>query len=263
MLDKNNLLSIGDIAKLTGATIKALRYYDRIKLLEPAFIDPNTKYRYYTFDQAYFVSIIMFCVELDIPLKELTKFIDESKIIDMSALIAYGKEIAERKLKKLQQGLQLIANVEQKIALSKQYQDKQMYSRGIREKYFYVVPVFDNTSSFEAIFKIIEMFSSSGYTDDDYDDTPEYGSLLEYSPDGVKWYAFFEIPSYKEGENIKKIPAGEYLCKQNQTSQIENTSKIFNEYLKGKTSYLAIETELLISKYEINKPINELRIIGF
>jgi len=260
MQDKNKLLSIGDIAKLTGATIKALRYYDRIKLLEPMYIDPTSKYRYYTFDQAYFVSIIMFCVELDIPLKELTKFIDENKTIDFSALLVYGKGIAEQKLKKLQQGLQFIDNVEQKIALSKEYQNQPIYSRDIPEKFFYVVPIntpFDEIDRFEVLLSFLDL----EYSEEDEWELTEYGYLCEYSPTGVRRYAFAELLEYKESENIKVIPAGKYFCTQTRTSKIENTPKVFEEHLKGENSFLAIETEIFASKYEINKPINELRVI--
>ena len=44
--------------------------------------------------------------------------------------------------------------------------------------------------------------------------------------------------------------------------QIENAPRVFDEYLQNKKSFLAIETEIFAGKYEINKPINELRVVG-
>jgi len=258
MAKQNKLLSIGDISKLTGASIKALRYYDRIKLLKPAYIDSSSKYRYYTFDQMYLVNIITFCVELDIPLKELTKFIDDNKIIDASALLAYGKEIAEKKMRKFQQGLRIVEQAEQQIAASKKHCIGEIYSAEIPEKFFYVVPL---EQSFDKLdwAEMINSFLSLGYNDDDYEDFTESGLLCEYSPAGIKRYVFIELPKGKPRGEYKTIPGGTYFCVHNSESQIENASQIFEKHIKG--SFLAIETEIFTEKYEVNKPISELRVI--
>ena len=45
---EDELLTIGEVAKLDGITTKALRYYDAHGILKPAAVDPMTGYRYYT-----------------------------------------------------------------------------------------------------------------------------------------------------------------------------------------------------------------------
>ncbi len=45
------MLRIGEFSKLSKTTIKALRYYDKVGLLKPAFVDSATSYRYYSDDQ--------------------------------------------------------------------------------------------------------------------------------------------------------------------------------------------------------------------
>ncbi len=45
------MLRIGEFSKLTKMTVKALRYYDKLGLLKPAFVDGDTAYRYYTENQ--------------------------------------------------------------------------------------------------------------------------------------------------------------------------------------------------------------------
>ena len=45
------LLRIGEFSKLTGVTIRTLRYYDEIDLFKPAEIDLFTDYRYYKEEQ--------------------------------------------------------------------------------------------------------------------------------------------------------------------------------------------------------------------
>lgn len=43
--DDDELLTIGEVAKLDGITAKALRYYDAHNILKPAAVDPVTGYR--------------------------------------------------------------------------------------------------------------------------------------------------------------------------------------------------------------------------
>lgn len=39
--DDDELLTIGEVAKLDGITAKALRYYDAHNILKPAAVDPG------------------------------------------------------------------------------------------------------------------------------------------------------------------------------------------------------------------------------
>lgn len=69
-MKKKNLLSIGELSKITGVHIKALRYYDSLGILKPAYIDPDSNYRYYSFPQKATVEAIQFCVDIGVPLKQ-------------------------------------------------------------------------------------------------------------------------------------------------------------------------------------------------
>ena len=262
MSRKNKLFSIGEISKYTGVSIKSLRYYEEQKILKPAFIDPYSGYRYYSFEQSYLISIIMFCIELNIPLKELGGYIDREEAIDLSALLAHGKKKAQKKLKALQKGIDFIENIEQQIALIEKYhQGRELYSREIPEKIFYARPC---EQSFEGadIFELFKPFLDLGYSEEDFYEFTEYGYMCEHSPSGIKRYAFIELPKHIKKENTQIIPAGTWLCRQSETSQIEQAPQIFRKHLKDKNSFLVIETEVFIGKYKIYKPINELRVIA-
>ncbi len=52
------LLQIGELARLGGVSVKALRFYDDQGLLRPEHVDPHTGYRYYTLEQAARLAII-------------------------------------------------------------------------------------------------------------------------------------------------------------------------------------------------------------
>ena len=43
--------SVGEISKLTNVPIQTLRYYDKMGLLKPAYINEQNNYRYYSVNQ--------------------------------------------------------------------------------------------------------------------------------------------------------------------------------------------------------------------
>jgi DNA-binding transcriptional MerR regulator/effector-binding domain-containing protein len=66
------LLTIGEFARRSGLSIRALRLYDRIGLLRPAEVVPATGYRRYASRQLYAGRLIALLRRLDMPLAEIT-----------------------------------------------------------------------------------------------------------------------------------------------------------------------------------------------
>ena len=64
-------MRIRDFAEFTGVSVRTLHHYDKIGLLEPAYIDEENGYRYYNQDSLVKMQEIMFYRELDFPLKEI------------------------------------------------------------------------------------------------------------------------------------------------------------------------------------------------
>ncbi|MCL2425956.1 MAG: hypothetical protein FWD05_06425, partial [Oscillospiraceae bacterium] len=221
-------------------------------------------YRYYSFDQIHHIWMIMFCIELDIPLKEFAKFTDTNDTMDFRTFLNHGKEIAEEKIKALKRGLKLISSIEEQIDLADSYKAEQIYTRDLQEKYFYVKPCGGPLKGIDLL-SIYESFDDMPYIEEDYNDLSQYGFICERTSSVTSYYAFIEVPrrfARKIKKNIKTIPAGTYACRQSDESQFEQAPEIFKEYLAGKESFLAIETEIFTGKHKINKPLNELRVIG-
>ena len=64
-------LSIGDFSRATHMTVKMLRHYHQIGLLEPADVIPHTGYRRYTAEQIPTAQVIRRFRGLDMPLEEI------------------------------------------------------------------------------------------------------------------------------------------------------------------------------------------------
>ncbi|ANI40588.1 MerR family transcriptional regulator [Mycolicibacterium vaccae] len=64
-------LSIGEFATLTHLSVRTLRRYHQAGLLEPAWVDDFTGYRYYTAEQIPTAQVIHRLRQLDVPLAEV------------------------------------------------------------------------------------------------------------------------------------------------------------------------------------------------
>lgn len=64
-------LSIGEFSKMTYLSVKALRHYHDVGLLEPAAVDPSSGYRRYGADQVGVAQAIRRFRELDMPLERI------------------------------------------------------------------------------------------------------------------------------------------------------------------------------------------------
>jgi len=71
MAETAGLLTIGDFSRMTFLTVKALRHYHDVGLLEPARTDPHTGYRYYRVDQVGQARLIRRLRDLDLPVDDV------------------------------------------------------------------------------------------------------------------------------------------------------------------------------------------------
>ena len=89
------MYKIGDFSRLSKTTIKTLRYYEKEKLLIPAFIDPNTGYRYYETKQLVELSKIISLRQVGLSIKDIRSILNG---IDMKILLKQRKREIEKNL---------------------------------------------------------------------------------------------------------------------------------------------------------------------
>jgi DNA-binding transcriptional MerR regulator len=74
------LLTIGEFSKMTYLSVKALRHYHDVGLLEPAAVDPSSGYRLYAPDQVSTAQAIRRFRDLDMPLEQIRTVIEADDI---------------------------------------------------------------------------------------------------------------------------------------------------------------------------------------
>ena len=145
---RSSLLSIGEASKLKNVSIKALLYYEKIGIFKPAYIDPQSGYRYYSPAQLFDLDVILTCNELDIPLKRILDY-QTKHGTDLRQLLKEGAKIAELKIQRAQQSLiQINSCLEEIEEQSKHKLPMKRYTRSLNFNYAYTMP-WNNTRPFE------------------------------------------------------------------------------------------------------------------
>jgi DNA-binding transcriptional MerR regulator len=71
------MFRIGEFSKLSRVSVRMLRHYDQLGLLEPSHTDPLTSYRYYTADQLPRLNRILALRDLGFSLEQIADMLDE------------------------------------------------------------------------------------------------------------------------------------------------------------------------------------------
>jgi len=90
-------LSIGDFAEITHLSVKTLRHYHEVGLLEPASVDARTGYRSYTLDQVPTAQVVLRFRELGMPVREVSALL-QAEPAERAALITAHLERLEKQL---------------------------------------------------------------------------------------------------------------------------------------------------------------------
>ena len=69
------LLCIGEVARLLNLSVGTLRHYEQMGLLEPAYVNPASGYRYYGSRQLSPLNTIGNLRVLDLPLTQIREFV--------------------------------------------------------------------------------------------------------------------------------------------------------------------------------------------
>ena len=72
-MDKKNYLTISEFARISEISRKALIFYDNAGVFSPKYTAPN-RYRYYTHEQIYVISVVNILKELGMPLSQIKEY---------------------------------------------------------------------------------------------------------------------------------------------------------------------------------------------
>lgn len=237
-MDKQRLFSIGKLSKLTGVHIQSLRYYETLGILRPAYVDPHSQYRYYTFAQTRIVEAIQYCVELDLPLKDFRRFLSETDgCIDYTALLECGARTAREKMRRIQDRLSFMEGMQKEIHHAELCRTRPVTRAVLPERLCWAIP-YDGAQTdptfHSAMYRLISELERYGFHAGFNN-----GQLLRCTEQGFSSYLFIDLRENTETiqnmPQLIRIPGGEYLCTVSGESRIRespgNFSGAFSEQL--------------------------------
>src|SRR5258708_27031377 len=81
-------LTVGDFSRATHLSVKTLRHYHQVGLLEPAAVNPGTGYRYYAAGQIPAAQVIRRLRDLEMPVADVKAVLAAPDAAAPNALIA-------------------------------------------------------------------------------------------------------------------------------------------------------------------------------
>ena len=114
------LMRIGEVAAFFNVSVKALRVYEKMGILNPVKVDEKTGYRYYTAEQVKQLDAVLELRELGFSLAEIQKLLEKgvSKEQYMEVLV-HKKIMWQEKVDQAQDRIDAIDEVIEKLKSSK------------------------------------------------------------------------------------------------------------------------------------------------
>lgn len=247
---KNDLLSITELAKLRKVTTETLRYYDRIGLMKPVYVDPETNYRYYSIRQYERLGTIKELRQLNMSIDDIVDYFNDRNLNKTKTILAHHHQLLQEEIR-----------------------EKMLVSKTLSRKLHFMDELADLPISevvFECRFPKRYMITfdepAGGPREHAYAFTKLEWYLDETAPilasDRVGVYAderlleesdgyipsvpmLFVQDSDIESEFKREIPAGQYICMYYHGSGLEEYNpsfKLIKDYLR--THHLAVDGKI-------------------
>lgn len=106
---KDDLLSISKMASLRRVTVETLRYYDRIGLLTPDYVDPQSGYRYYSIRQYEKLGTIKELRDLGFSIHEIQDYFSDRNLSKSAAILSSHYASLQEKIRREQELSDILA----------------------------------------------------------------------------------------------------------------------------------------------------------
>ena len=97
----DNLMRIGEVARMFNLSAGSIRHYERLGLLNPAFVDEESGYRYYGPRQLSILNNISYLRVLGMPLDQIKTLVTERGVEGMERQLASQLELVRERIGEL------------------------------------------------------------------------------------------------------------------------------------------------------------------
>jgi DNA-binding transcriptional MerR regulator len=210
---KGNYFKIGEVSKIKGITIRALRFYERIGLIKPSYIDPASRYRYYHISQFVYLDIIKAARMMDISPNALIPYFNTKDSEGLVSFLDMHKEIIRQKIRSFEDIVRGIDEVKKSLYNAKMTgNNDEVYFKQMADRYVATIPFRKNKSSNDYVIDYAELYlivNKYGFIN-----TYMEGVLFskndrnEFHPESLCNF----VTGVKDEHYCRLIPGGNYIC---------------------------------------------------
>ena len=216
--------TIGEVSKIMGLSTQTLRYYSSIDLLKPAYINPDTGYRYYTEEQFHFIDRIRYLQKLGMSLDQIKEVISSN---DIQSLIRHLEELEKGcrdQIEHLNNTIDTIRWYKDYFIRSREDSNADQYShvQHFPKRYLVSVRIRDNEDRESYHIRLTEIRNKPYMQDLPY--MRQYSLLLDYNDlinmqfrplrlgMFIKDFSADMALDQRIANNVMEIPEGDYFC---------------------------------------------------
>lgn len=258
-------LTISEFAKLRGVSIGSLRYYEKLDILTPAYIDPDTRYRYYLPEQLSTLDTILMCIELDIPLKELKNYVDEDGYMHYRDLLMRSRDAMREKAAHMQIMIEIMQQTMDSMEENKKYSGiTGVYTRDIGERFFLEVPFTRNMDELpRGNYLSVDIFQEA----QEKNMSPMFPLNIILRPgkgEPTVNFAMQVLQPDLTDPRITRLPSSSCLCMQATFISFQNTDveieRILQENFPGYREHNIIITNMMQEKAHFDSRCSEIQM---
>lgn len=229
------LYSIGEVSRILNIPTKALRNYDKIDLIKPFYIDENTRYRYYSYDQFFTIDVIRYLNKiLHIPLEDIKGFMDENKESDrlLTLLELHQKEL-DQKIAQLEYSKKVTNDLIADIKYRRKFPEKvEIYEQYLLARNLYYIELDTSIYNIDKhvnrnTIDTLNMSNSENNVMCSLYPIADFEKTKQLQVKGFGIFSDKKIPGLK----VKILPEGRYITQRFLYSE-ENCSNTLNQILK-------------------------------
>ncbi len=265
-MEKGKLYSIGKIAYLMGISVQTLRFYEKIGLFEPSYVDPETGYRYYEYTQMHKIDRIRYLQKLGVPLKKIAEIYQENSVEAMTRALQTQLEQKREEQRKLQGQIEdLDWYLDYWTFLDRKKYIGVMYTRHLERRYAFVSPMGDVPFSIsnEWFYELRNQPQYQGLEcRRQYVSILDDGQLRQGHTYTLQYGLYLKGDPGCRDQHLIELPEGEYLCFLARIyDESQWSPEIFERFLEKDERYLVIANEYEDNLQQFDKCLYEIQLI--
>lgn len=266
---EKKLLSIGKVSKMKDISIKALRFYDRIGLVQPSYVSEETGYRYYEHEQLLKLEMIRWLKLLDLSLYEIASILKQKDPAVFAEFCSVQKQNALAKSRALERAICKLeifqTRTHQCLAWNKHAKP---YFRRIGERVVYRkrCPHLPTSAQAYDVYSDAYLDLRERKLETVYDTgsivTLRDDTTLQYEDMFVVVIGSTDYVYYRD-ESTSTLPEGVYLCVcyQNHNKRKQISALLAEIRQRGISAVLCVEEDNCLNALDYSDPFFELQVL--